>query len=123
MVLALNVMHHMDDLDRAATELARVVRPGGRILLVDEDFGDPDHSFGRVCAEHHHGPELIDADAMAGRLGSVGLEDATPPEGRPERRARAHHHRDPICALIRSVPAEATPIDRRAQGYSVRGSR
>ncbi len=38
-----NTMHHWTDLDAAVGELARVLRPGGRLLLVDEDFDSPDH--------------------------------------------------------------------------------
>ena len=38
-----NTMHHWTDLDTAVHELARVLRPGGRLLLVDEDFDAPTH--------------------------------------------------------------------------------
>ena len=38
-----NTMHHWTDLDAAVRELARVLRSGGRLLLVDEDFDAPDH--------------------------------------------------------------------------------
>ena len=38
-----NTMHHWTDLDQAVNELARVLRPGGRLLLVDEDFDAPAH--------------------------------------------------------------------------------
>ena len=38
-----NTMHHWTDLDAAVHELARVLRPGGRLLLVDEDFDAPAH--------------------------------------------------------------------------------
>ena len=38
-----NTMHHWTDLDAAVHELARVMRPGGRVLLVDEDFDSPAH--------------------------------------------------------------------------------
>ena len=38
-----NTMHHWTDLNAAVHELARVLRPGGRLLLVDEDFDEPTH--------------------------------------------------------------------------------
>ena len=38
-----NTMHHWTDLDAAVREMARVLRPGGRLLLVDEDFDSPEH--------------------------------------------------------------------------------
>ena len=38
-----NTMHHWTDMDTAIHELARVLRPGGRLLLVDEDFDAPEH--------------------------------------------------------------------------------
>ncbi len=38
-----NTMHHWTDLDAAVREHARVLRSGGRLLLVDEDFDAPDH--------------------------------------------------------------------------------
>jgi ubiquinone/menaquinone biosynthesis C-methylase UbiE len=35
---AVNAVHHFDDVQRAMEELARVLKPGGRALLVEEDF-------------------------------------------------------------------------------------
>lgn len=43
-----NTLHHWTDREAAARELARVLVPGGRVLLVDEDFDDPTHP------EHEH---------------------------------------------------------------------
>jgi hypothetical protein len=40
-----NTIHHWTDRERASSELARVVRPGGRVLLVDEDLGDSEHPW------------------------------------------------------------------------------
>src|SRR5262249_6292415 len=38
-----NTIHHWTDRAAASREMARVMRPGGRVLLVDEDFDDPAH--------------------------------------------------------------------------------
>lgn len=75
-VLALNVMHHMDDLHQAATEITRVLKPAGRLLLIDEDFSHPDHSFYQA-ADDHHSPELVDPHHMTNLLTNAGLENAT----------------------------------------------
>ena len=53
--LSLNAMHHLPDLEGAARELARVLVPGGRLLLIDEDFGHADHSFHQGDHGHKHG--------------------------------------------------------------------
>ena len=39
----INVVHHIADLAAASAELARVTKPGGRILIVDEDFTNESH--------------------------------------------------------------------------------
>src|SRR5215211_7923810 len=40
-----NTIHHWTERTKAASELARAVRPGGRVLLVDEDMDDPQHPW------------------------------------------------------------------------------
>ncbi len=70
-------MHHMDDLARAAAELHRVLEPGGRLLLVDEDFDHPDHSMHQAGGGHHHGPDPVDPDEVAALLTDAGFASAT----------------------------------------------
>ena len=76
-VLAVNTMHHWTDPDQAASEIARVLRPGGRFALVDEDFEDPSHPDAATFAERggRHGFTMVDADAMADRFRRVGITD------------------------------------------------
>lgn len=75
---AVNTMHHWTDQERGATEIARALRPGGRVVLVDEDFTDPGHPdhdrFGSDDG-HGHGFAPVDAGEMAGRLAAAGMID------------------------------------------------
>lgn len=49
----INVVHHVADLAAASSELARVMKPGGRVLIVDEDFTNETHpKYEQMNARH-----------------------------------------------------------------------
>ena len=89
---AVNTMHHWNDPTRAAAEVARVLKPNGRAVLVDEDFEDPSHPdhehwverHGAADDDHHHGFSMVDAEEIAELFRSAGV-----PNVRAERRAVA----------------------------------
>ena len=75
-----NTMHHWTDLDAAVKELARVLRPGGRLLLVDEDFDSPEHPAyahmqERRAERARHFTEIEPA-AVAAKLSAAGFAGA-----------------------------------------------
>ncbi len=74
---AVNATHHFADLDSFAAELARVLRPGSRVALVEEDLSHPDHPFATVAGAGHHGPHAIDADALLARFARAGLRETS----------------------------------------------
>lgn len=74
---AVNATHHFADLDRFVAELARVLRPGGRVVLVEEDLNHPHRPFTQVAGQGHHGPHAIDVDALLELFRSAGLADPT----------------------------------------------
>ena len=75
---AVNTMHHWTNLEAGIAEVARVLSPSGRILLVDENFEDqahPDYArFGsKGQEEHSHHFHTVDPEVVAAELKKVGL--------------------------------------------------
>ncbi len=65
-----NTIHHWTDRAGACREMARVLRPKGRMLLVDEDFTDPAHPEHRAHAERRKREGLV--RGAAGEAGPSG---------------------------------------------------
>lgn len=75
-VWTVNAVHHWTERSKALRELARVVRPGGRVLLVDEDMDDPRHPWYERWRTSKHHFEKVDPDALAADLLAAGFASA-----------------------------------------------
>jgi ubiquinone/menaquinone biosynthesis C-methylase UbiE len=92
-----NTIHHWTQRTAACREVARVMRPGGRVLLVDEDFDDPDHPEHKrvhaARARHGFAFEEVNPEALAETFRGAGFANAegvrTTIAGRPAKVVRA----------------------------------
>jgi ubiquinone/menaquinone biosynthesis C-methylase UbiE len=92
-----NTIHHWTDRATAVRQLARVMRPGGRVLLVDEDLDDSAHPFHERSrarrTRHGQAFDEVDAEALAASLVESGFASAhgsrTRLAGRPVKLVRA----------------------------------
>jgi SAM-dependent methyltransferase len=77
-VFGRQVMHHVPDLDATARELARVVRPGGRILITREHVADNWLQRARFLRNHglnrmYHGENAYPLGRYVGAFTAAGL--------------------------------------------------
>ena len=74
---AVNTMHHWSSLEDGIAEIVRTLAPGGRVLLVDESFDDPDHpdheQFSAKFAEREHHFHTVDPEVVASVFTAAGM--------------------------------------------------
>lgn len=92
---AVNAAHHFDDMPLAISELARVLKPGGRLLLVEEDFTSEQHPYHSQDSFPAHDP--VDAIHIVGLLTDAGL-------------SATHVDHQPIGGLTATVITATAPM-------------
>ena len=73
-VCAVNAIHHWTDLEGSIEEIARVIAPGGRVLLVDEDFTDPEHPQHETHHDHEEEITKVDVEIIKSLFEIWGFE-------------------------------------------------
>jgi ArsR family transcriptional regulator len=68
------VLHYAEDPDGAIAEAARVLRPGGRLLIVDLGA----HDRADIVAKYAHRWPGFDAQTLSGMLANNGLQPEPP---------------------------------------------
>ena len=94
LVFSINAFHHWEDPRRGLGEVRRVLGPGGRLVLVDEDFPE-DHQHTRFHREAHEvapvdagNPEVREWLTALG-FGELTLERVEDADGTPHHLLRA----------------------------------
>jgi ubiquinone/menaquinone biosynthesis C-methylase UbiE len=73
-VCAVNAIHHWTDLEGSIEEIARVIAPGGRVLLVDEDFTNPEHPQHETHHDHEEEMTKVDVEIIKSLFEIRGFE-------------------------------------------------
>lgn len=76
---SVNALHHWADLERGAAEVFRVLRPGGKVILVDGHFAHPDHEYQRSGRDDHD-HLLVDLHRVRSVLADLGFVEITSEE-------------------------------------------
>ena len=76
LVFSINAFHHWEDPRRGLAEVGRVLGPGGRLVLVDEDFPE-DHHHTRFHREAQHEPVHAGSPEVREWLAALGFDELT----------------------------------------------